>query len=210
VGTLDGAQNAVPSFITLHGPVREARFIANPDGMPDGGVHNLFVISGRPDAKGAISLSSTLPRPFRKQHHLSQSHNPQLHRQMNHHLREISSQVGTAAHAPLVLTPAPAEAGGARWHDSQALAIPDNITLLALPPYSPQLNPVERIWHYLRSHWLANSVFRSLADIMGRLRDGVEPLRRRPQLGPFAVRRRLGAWLAPGFYTSAIHPDPTC
>jgi len=35
-----------------------------------------------------------------------------------------------------------------------------------LPPYSPELNPVERIWHYLRSHWLANSVFISLADIM--------------------------------------------
>ena len=85
---------------------------------------------------------------------------------MNHHLREISSQVGAAAHALLVLTPAPAEAGGAGWHDSQALAIPDNITLLALPPYSPELAPVERIWHYLRSHWLANSVFRSLADIM--------------------------------------------
>ena len=85
---------------------------------------------------------------------------------MNHHLREISSQVGAAAHALLVLTPAPAEAGGAGWHDSQALAIPDNITLLALPPCSPELNPVERIWHYLRSHWLANSVFRSLADIM--------------------------------------------
>jgi transposase len=33
-------------------------------------------------------------------------------------------------------------------------------------PYSPELNPVERVWHYLRSHWLANSVFRSLADIM--------------------------------------------
>jgi hypothetical protein len=32
--------------------------------------------------------------------------------------------------------------------------------------YSPELDPVERIWHYLRSHWLANSVFRSLADIM--------------------------------------------
>jgi transposase len=31
---------------------------------------------------------------------------------------------------------------------------------LALPPYSPELNPVERIWHYLRSHWRANSVFR--------------------------------------------------
>ena len=40
-----------------------------------------------------------------------------------------------------------------------------HITLLTLPPYSPELNPVERIWHYLRSHWLANSVSRSLADI---------------------------------------------
>ena len=44
--------------------------------------------------------------------------------------------------------------------------VPANVTLLALPPYSPELNPVDRIWHYLRSHWLANSVFQSLADIM--------------------------------------------
>ena len=55
---------------------------------------------------------------------------------------------------------------GAGWHKSQGLVVPDNITLLALPPYSPELNPVERIWHYLRSHWLANSVFPNLAAIM--------------------------------------------
>jgi CxxC motif-containing protein (DUF1111 family) len=52
VATLDGAQNSVPSFITVHGPVREARFINNANGTPDGGVHNLFVISGRTDAPG--------------------------------------------------------------------------------------------------------------------------------------------------------------
>ena len=52
LATLDGAQNTVPSFITLHGPVREARFVRNPDGTPDGGVHDLFVISGRIDAPG--------------------------------------------------------------------------------------------------------------------------------------------------------------
>jgi CxxC motif-containing protein (DUF1111 family) len=52
VATLDGAQNTVPSFITLHGPVREARFVRNPNGTPDGGVHDLFVISGRTDAPG--------------------------------------------------------------------------------------------------------------------------------------------------------------
>jgi len=85
---------------------------------------------------------------------------------MNHHLSEISSQVAADAHAVVILKPAPAEAGGAGWHRSQGLVVPGNITLLALPPYSPELNPVERIWHYLRSHWLANSVFPSLADIM--------------------------------------------
>src|SRR5213594_1778944 len=47
-----GAANTVPSFITLNGPVREARFVRNPDGTPDGGVHDLFTIAGRTDAPG--------------------------------------------------------------------------------------------------------------------------------------------------------------
>ena len=52
VATVDGAHNSLPSFISASGPVREARFIRNPDGTPDGGVHDLFVISGRSDAAG--------------------------------------------------------------------------------------------------------------------------------------------------------------
>jgi CxxC motif-containing protein (DUF1111 family) len=52
VATLDGARNTIPSFITANGPVREARFVNNPDGTPDGGVHDLFVITGRTDAPG--------------------------------------------------------------------------------------------------------------------------------------------------------------
>jgi hypothetical protein len=52
VATLEGAHNVVPPFITLHGPVREARFVRNPDGTPDGQVHELYVITGRPDAPG--------------------------------------------------------------------------------------------------------------------------------------------------------------
>ena len=50
-GASNGA-NIVPSFITTNGPIREARFIKNPDGTPDGGVHDLFVISTRVDAPG--------------------------------------------------------------------------------------------------------------------------------------------------------------
>ncbi|MGH7407134.1 MAG: di-heme oxidoredictase family protein [Candidatus Methylomirabilales bacterium] len=44
--------NVLPSFITADGPVREARFKYRPDGTRDGGVHNLFVITGHPDASG--------------------------------------------------------------------------------------------------------------------------------------------------------------
>ena len=50
----NGAANTVPSFITLNGPVREARFVRNPDGTPDGGVHDLFTIAGRADAPGCM------------------------------------------------------------------------------------------------------------------------------------------------------------
>ncbi|HKW55161.1 MAG TPA: di-heme oxidoredictase family protein [Stellaceae bacterium] len=52
VATLDGARNVVPPFITANGPVREARFVENLDETPDGGVHDLFVITGRKDAPG--------------------------------------------------------------------------------------------------------------------------------------------------------------
>lgn len=47
-----GARNTIPSFIQQNGPVREVRFVKNPDGTPDGGVHNLFTIAGRTDAPG--------------------------------------------------------------------------------------------------------------------------------------------------------------
>ena len=50
--TKDGQTNKLPPFITTNGPVREARFVRNADGSPDGGVHALFTITGRPDAPG--------------------------------------------------------------------------------------------------------------------------------------------------------------
>jgi len=52
--TLEGATNKVPSFISAKGPVREARFVKNADGTPDGGVHDLFTIAGRKDAPGCV------------------------------------------------------------------------------------------------------------------------------------------------------------
>jgi len=74
---------------------------------------------------------------------------------MNLHLAEISACVAAGAHAMLMLD-------GAGWHQSGGrLRVPENITLLPLPAYSPALNPVENIWAYLRSNKLAHSVFES-------------------------------------------------
>ncbi len=66
VATLDGAANKVPSFITSTGPVREARFIQNPDGSPDGGVHDLYVISGRSDAAGCTITQPNFAQALRQ------------------------------------------------------------------------------------------------------------------------------------------------
>src|SRR5262245_34062270 len=52
VATKNNAKNVVPSFIRRNGPIREARFVRKPDGSPDGGVADLFVITGRTDAPG--------------------------------------------------------------------------------------------------------------------------------------------------------------
>ncbi len=62
VATLSGAKNAIPWFIIPNGPIREARFKRNPNGTNDGGVHDLFVISGRTDAPGCnIAQPDFLP-----------------------------------------------------------------------------------------------------------------------------------------------------
>ena len=47
----------------------------------------------------------------------------------------------------------------AGFHTSDALTLPDNVTVIALPAYSPELNPVENLWHYLRSHYWSNRTY---------------------------------------------------
>jgi transposase len=71
---------------------------------------------------------------------------------MTEHLRFISRQLAPDEHAVLVLD----QAG---WHVAKALVVPHNITLRHLPPYSPELNPVERVWAFLRSHHLSNRAY---------------------------------------------------
>ena len=72
---------------------------------------------------------------------------------MNHHLKEISAQVATSAHALLICD-------GAGWHQpGERLIVPDNITLMRLPPYAPELNPMENAWDYQRGNKLSSMVW---------------------------------------------------
>jgi transposase len=54
---------------------------------------------------------------------------------------------------------------GAGWHKSKDLLIPDNITLVFLPPYSPELNPIERLWLHIKHHTIRNRVYNALSDL---------------------------------------------
>lgn len=62
----------------------------------------------------------------------------------------------------------------AGWHKSRGLRLPEGITVLLLPPYSPELNPVENLWHYIRSHYLSN---RSYEDYDALLAAGTDAYR---------------------------------
>ena len=67
---------------------------------------------------------------------------------MNFHLKAISRGVQPKAHAVVLLDRAP-------WHTAGELKIPKNLTLVLLPARSPELNPAENIWQYLRQNWLS-------------------------------------------------------
>lgn len=84
---------------------------------------------------------------------------------VNLHLQEISTQLAPGAIAALIWD-------GAGWHQSGgALRVPPNIVLIALPPYSPELNPMENVWEYLRANKLSAGVWDTYDDILNACRD---------------------------------------
>jgi len=70
---------------------------------------------------------------------------------------------------------------GAGWHRAKDLRIPDNMRLLPLPPYSPELNPVEHLWEEIREKWFPNLVFDSLTGVEDRLVEALAALENSPQ-----------------------------
>lgn len=71
---------------------------------------------------------------------------------MLEHLKEISASIPSGRHAVVVLDQA-------AWHTTEKVRVFDNLSLLPLPPASPELNPVEQVWQQLRDNWLANRCF---------------------------------------------------
>jgi hypothetical protein len=94
---------------------------------------------------------------------------------MNLHLAEISRCTAPGAHSVVTTD-------GAGWHqEGDRLQVPDNISLLPLPPYSPQLNPQENVWQYLRQNYLANRVFETYEAIVDACCDAWNKLTAEPE-----------------------------
>jgi len=77
---------------------------------------------------------------------------------MNAFLEQFAAQLPPDVHAAMVLD-------RAGWHVAAALKAPANVTLILLPPKSPELNPVENLWHYLRSHYWSNRLYPTWEDL---------------------------------------------
>jgi transposase len=74
-------------------------------------------------------------------------------------LAAFAEQLGPGTHAVLILD-------RAGWHGARRLVVPDNVTLPPLPAYSPELNPVERVWLYLRERFLSHRVLDGYAAVL--------------------------------------------
>lgn len=71
---------------------------------------------------------------------------------VNAFLREFAKTIPENEHVVMIWD-------GAGFHTSRRLVVPDNVTLIRLPAYSPELNPIENLWHYLKSHYWSNRTY---------------------------------------------------
>ncbi len=78
---------------------------------------------------------------------------------MNTHMKQISDATLTGRHAVVIMD-------GAGWHTKDTLDEFDNLTMIKLPPYSPELNPIEQVWQWLRQNCLANRCFSGYENIV--------------------------------------------
>lgn len=78
---------------------------------------------------------------------------------MKEHLKLISNATPTGKHSVVIMDQA-------SWHQNHLAELFPNITIIHIPPYSPELNPIEQVWSWLRQHELANRCFENYEDIV--------------------------------------------
>ena len=93
--------------------------------------------------------------------------------QLQLHLDVIAGKVSPGAQAIVILD----QAG---WHGAKDLRVPTNLSLLPLPPRSPELNGQENVWQFVRQNWLSNRVFQCFDDIVGHCCDAWNRLVNQP------------------------------
>ena len=87
---------------------------------------------------------------------------------MNVFLKELSGELN-GAEINLVMD-------GAGWHKSKDLVVPENITIIILPPYSPELNPVERLWLYIKQNTIRSKIYENIASLEDAVCDFIKTL----------------------------------
>lgn len=81
---------------------------------------------------------------------------------MQTYLDGLSKHIQKGRHVALIVD-------NAGWHTSKSLNVPDNITLVPLPPYSPELNPMEQVWQWMKHNYLSNICFDKYENILDKL-----------------------------------------
>lgn len=81
---------------------------------------------------------------------------------MQTYLDALSEHIQKGRHVALIVD-------NAGWHTSKRLKIPKNITLIPLPPYSPELNPMEQVWQWMKHNYLSNICFDNYQNILDKL-----------------------------------------
>jgi len=64
----------------------------------------------------------------------------------------------------------------ASWHKSKGIVLPNNIEIMHIPPYTPEMNPIEQIWDEIKEKYFSNHIFSSIEEVMDRLCDAVKSL----------------------------------
>ena len=88
---------------------------------------------------------------------------------MNEFLAQMSKELGDTQ-AILVMD-------GAGWHKSKNLRVPKNLTIVYLPAYSPELNPVEKFWQYIKAHTIKNKIYKTLEALENAVCDFIKKLK---------------------------------